>query len=129
MVFIRRLIALYLFAAGYAFAQSPSVDCTLARDPERCLINQAALAACADLHGRYKTACLNEHIPPIDCSKSANPSRCEATERAKQTCASKSGKTLKACLQGGTKGKTKKVKKAAKAKPAKPAKSARSLSN
>lgn len=117
MVFFRTLALLGLLIPGYTFAQSETVDCSLARDPERCLINQAALAACADQRGKSKTACLNEHIPPIDCSRTANPARCEATERAKQNCSGQNGKALKACLQG-----EKKTKKAGKTKAGKAAK-------
>lgn len=117
MAFIRMTALLCLLLPGYALAQSEAVDCSLARDPERCLINQAALAACADQRGKSKTACLNQHIPPIDCSRTANPARCEAAERAKQKCGGQNGKALKACLQG-----EKKVKKAGKAKAGKAAK-------
>lgn len=114
MAFIRITALLCLLLPGYALAQSEAVDCSLARDPERCLINQAALSACADQRGKSKTACLNQHIPPIDCSRTANPARCEAAERAKQKCSGQSGKALKACLQG-----EKKAKKAGKAKAGK----------
>jgi hypothetical protein len=95
------------------------VDCSRARDPARCEVQQAALATCSHERGKRKTACLAEHMPPIDCSKAANPSRCEAIERAKQTCAGKSGKEEKACLKGEKqKNKAKKANKTSKKKKA-----------
>lgn len=96
-----RLLPLLLFLAiAPAAAQNSEVDCSLARDPERCTAHQTALAACADQRGKKKTACLAEHMPPIDCGKARNPTRCEAIERAKQVCAGKSGKALKSCING-----------------------------
>lgn len=133
MALFRMTALLCLLLPGYTFAQSETVDCSLARDPERCLINQAALAACADQRGKSKTACLNEHIPPIDCSRTANPARCKATERAKQNCSGQNGKALKACLQGEKKtkkaGKTKAGKAAKATKKAKKTRPARKLPN
>lgn len=119
MVFLRTLALLCLLIPGHALAQDTTVDCSLARDPERCEINQAALAACADQRGKSKTACLNERIPPIDCSRTSNPARCEAAERAKQNCAGQSGKALKSCMQGETKGKKQRKAKSAKKKAGK----------
>ena len=107
-------------AAQGAAAQGASVDCSVARDPERCQAHQEALAACADQRGRAKMACINERLPPVDCAKTANPARCEARERAKQVCQGKSGKELKACLGGAKPAKAgkKKTKKPVKKAPA-----------
>lgn len=115
---VRFLLLSLALCSGLANAQNIPVDCGLSRDPARCEVNQAALAACSHERGKRKTACLAEHLPPVDCSKASNPTRCEATERAKQTCADKSGKAQKACLKG-EKQAIKKAKKAGKKKASK----------
>ncbi len=96
---------------GSATAQER--DCSLARDPERCVLQQAALAECAELRSKDKQACLEAKLPPPDCSKAPDPARCESIERAKQRCAGTTEKPLKACLKGEA---PTKAKKAAKAK-------------
>jgi hypothetical protein len=121
MFVIRRLLPLLFLYSGALWAQVDlSVDCGVARDPERCEARQAALAACADLRSTAKSACIAQYLPPPDCSKASDPAKCEAIERAKQTCKGQSGKALKSCLQGESprkakaKGKTAKKKAAAK---------------
>jgi hypothetical protein len=97
-------------------------DCSLARDPERCVLQQAALAECAELRSKDKQACLEAKLPPPDCSKAPNPARCESIERAKQRCAGTTGKALKACLKGEAPAKAKKAAKAKSPKGKKEAK-------
>ena len=105
---------------GSAAAQER--DCSLARDPERCMLQQVALAECAELRSKDKQACLEAKLPPPDCSKAPDPARCESIERAKQRCAGMTGKPLKACLKGEA---PTKAKKAAKAKSPKAKKEAK----
>ena len=120
---LRILISLLAFYSGALWAQLDlSVDCGIARDPERCEARQAAIAACSDLRSTAKTACINQYLPPPDCSKASNPGKCEAIERAKETCKGQTGKALKACLGDKSphkKATAKKGKKKAAAKPAK----------
>ena len=121
MPILRLLLSLLALYSGALWAQVDlSVDCGIARDPERCEARQAALAACADLRSTAKSTCIAQYLPPPDCSKASDPAKCAAIERAKQTCKGQSGKALKACLRGESpqkakaKGKTAKKKAAAK---------------
>jgi hypothetical protein len=126
MPILRALLSLLALYSGTLWAQVDlSVDCGVARDPERCEARQAALAACADLRSAAKSECIAQYLPPPDCSKASDPAKCEAIQRAKQTCKGQSGKALKSCLRGESpqkakaKGKTTKKKAAAKKKPGK----------
>lgn len=88
-----------------AQAQAPqAVDCSKARDPQRCEARQKARAACKDkARGPEHRQCVEEHMPPPDCSKARNPERCTAMQAAREACKGKTGPEHRQCLRGQAK--------------------------
>jgi hypothetical protein len=75
------------------------VDCTKARNPQRCEERKTARAACQDKQGAERRKCVENQMPPPDCSKSPNPTRCSATQAAREACKDKVGPTHRQCMR------------------------------
>lgn len=99
--------------AGMPLPAAAVADCTVARDPERCEAQRAALKACADLRGPAKRACLDAALPPVDCNKASNPEACSKAQKAREACTAKTGTALKKCLRDETPTKQRKAPKPA----------------
>ena len=97
-VFIGCLLGVSL-ASGLGNAIGKEADCSVARDPRRCEAQQAAKAACGDLQGQAKSACLHEAMPLPDCTRAPNTVECQAKLSAAQACKGKHGKSHHKCLQ------------------------------
>lgn len=85
-------------AAGAA-AKPAAVDCSKARDPQRCEALQKAKETCKDKLGADKRKCMADAMPPMDCSKARNPARCEAHQKAKEACKDKPAAEHRQCLR------------------------------
>lgn len=81
-----------------------AVDCSKARDPERCRSRQTARSACQDKQGPAHRRCVEEHMPPPDCSKSPNPQRCTEMQAARLACKDKAGPAHRQCMREQSKG-------------------------
>lgn len=77
----------------------PAVDCTKARDPQRCEARQKARDACKDKPAAQRRQCIQEQMPPPDCSKARNPQRCTALQAGRQACKGKAGADYRQCLR------------------------------
>jgi hypothetical protein len=75
-----------------------TIDCSRARNPERCQQRQQARDACQDLRGPKRRKCTEEHMPPPDCSKTLNPARCNAMLSARAGCKDKVGPEYRQCV-------------------------------
>ncbi len=77
----------------------PAVDCSKARDPQRCEARQKASEACVGQRGAAHRQCMEDHMPPPDCSKTRYPARCEAMVAAREACKDKVGPDRRQCME------------------------------
>lgn len=88
--------------AGMPGKRGP-LDCTKARNPERCQARQEekqkARAICKGRMGTEYKQCMQQNMPPVDCGKSPNPERCAKRQQARAACKDKVGPEHRQCLR------------------------------
>jgi len=85
--------------AQAATEAAPAVDCSKARDPQRCQAREAARAACQGKRGAAHRQCMEDGMPPPDCGRSADPTRCAAKQAAREACRDKTGPAHRQCMR------------------------------
>ncbi len=98
-LFSLALTSIAAIALSGAVNAQNTVDCSKARNPERCEARLKARAACQDKRGAERRRCVLEHMPPPDCAKSPHPARCNALLSARETCKDKIGIAQRQCLE------------------------------
>ena len=83
--------------AGMGRAERPAMDCSKARNPERCEARQKAMETCKDKRGKARQSCVEDSVPAPDCGKAQNAQRCEARQKAREACKGKLGKERRVC--------------------------------
>ena len=87
-------------AAASASALANPADCGAARDPRRCEALLAARAACSELQGQARSACIRDALPEPDCTRASNVVQCQERQAAALACGDKRGRSYRKCLRG-----------------------------
>lgn len=87
---------------GGRMGSGAMMDCSKARQPERCEARNQAMEQCKDQTGPARRQCMREKMPPVDCSKARVPARCEAAQKAREACKDKVGPEMRSCMRAQT---------------------------
>ena len=107
---MKTLLCMTSLAAMLAFvpisaqaAKRAPVDCSTAKDVEKCQAQQVARQqkadACKGKTGDDRKICRNEQIQQNDCSKARSPEICEGRKVANTACKDLIGKAYQQCLK------------------------------